>query len=414
MKLGKLTALGALLLIGGWWLAATPPAHHRVPDVIRFDNRLTVEIAAVDHSADFARALQVLPSDMPGHDDLVFLHGGQQALASGMDGKLWLYDFTSRQAEVFLDTPLMAAGLHESPGDPDTLYFCASHLWGDHYPATERVGLYRLQLSTRRLTPVVLDVPDTAIDGPKVWPLDDARAPRLIQGSADAHKRPLAFCNDLEISADGQRIYFSEPFAYAGASMGGGTLPEVLAYHGNGRIWQHDLATGETRLVAAGYFFPDGILYDLHPGQARETSILTSQTAGFRITRLFVAGPRAGTDEVVLDGMPGMCDGMDRDTKGRIWCGMYARRSALISWLHEHPWLKHILLRLPLNWMDQPRETGVLALSADAATPLYSAWYEGPKAVHIASAFPGPDGQIYVTPFSREHRGLVRFSDPLP
>ena len=87
---------------------------------------------------------------------------------------------------------------------------------------------------------MVLYVPDTALSGEKIWSLDDDSAPVLQSQTIDSSSvaySPLAFCNDLEISADGNRIYFSEPFAYEGASMGGGTVPEAISFHGNGRIW---------------------------------------------------------------------------------------------------------------------------------------------------------------------------------
>ena len=176
----------------------------------------------------------------------------------------------------------------------------------------------------------------------------------------------------------------------------------------------HDLATGATRLVVEGLFFPDGILYDLHDSAGKERSIITSLTPGFSIVRIHVAGPQAGTTEIVHEGLGGMCDGLDRDGAGNIWCALFMRRTEWLTWVHENPWIKHLLLRLPLNWLPQPGATGVLALSPDAADILYSAGYEGPKARLIASAIPGPDGFVYLTPFSREHRGLVRLPNPLP
>lgn len=405
--------LGVCALTGLWWKGFTPPEHLQVGDPIVFSDSTSQTIDSTDQSTSFASSLESLPSELPGHDDVVFLHGGQKVIASGMDGRLWEYNFVEQKAKPFIDPPLMAAGLHESIKNSDDVYFCASHLWGDSYPKDERVGLYRLQLSTQKIEAVVLEVPATQIISPKVWADSDPDAPRLAPGVKDWKSRPLAFCNDLEISEDGQRIYFTEPFSYKGASMGGGTISEVIAYNGNGRVWRHDLNSGETRLIAEGFHFVDGILYDLHPGQTREQSIISSQTTGFRIIRFYLNGPKAGSSELVLDGLPGMCDGMDRDAKGRIWCAMYTQRSAALTWLHENPWLKPLLLRLPLNWIAQPKITGVLALEPDASAPLYSAWYEGPIATHVASAIPGPDNQIYLTPFSKIHRGLVRIKNPI-
>lgn len=411
MKLKTLLVL--LCGVALWWVAAAPPAHHSVPEAIVFTDEATRAAAATDHSPDFARALEVLDVDIPGHDDIVFLDQGRRWLLSAMDGRIWSYDPQTRKAEPFVDPPLMAAGLHESPVDADAVYFCASRLWGQRYPDGERVGLYRLKVSTRKIEPVVLDVPATTIAGPKVWPLDDPDAPALAAGQSGAAARPLAFCNDLEISADGMRIYFSEPFADAGASMGGGTIAEALALQGNGRIWMHDLGSGRTRLVAEGIHFPDGLLLDLHPGEAQERSILTSLTTGFQIARVHLRGPAAGRFEVLHAGLPGMCDGMDRDGAGRIWCAMYTRRSPLMTWLHGHPWAKQVLLRLPLNWIPQPKATGVMVFSPDASKVVYSAWYEGDKLTHNASVLAAPDGHVYFAPFSRDHRGLVRMKNPL-
>jgi sugar lactone lactonase YvrE len=406
-------AVVALLAIAVWWVLAAPASHHSPTVALSFTDDAGRAALAVDRSSDFAAALEMLDARIPGYDDVVFLQGGQRWLLSAMDGKIWSYEPQSGKAEPFVDAPLMAAGMHESPGDPDTVYFCASRLWGSSYPEGERVGLYRLTVSSKKIEPLVLDVPDTVITGAKAWAIDDTNAPKLTRAGADGKRRPLAFCNDLEISEDGRRIYFSEPFAYEGASMGGGAVPEAVAFRGNGRIWMHDLAVGETRLVAQGLHFPDGLLVDLHPGKNQEESILTSLTTGFQIARIYVKGSKAGTIEIAQDGLAGMCDGLDRDAAGRIWCAMYVKRSPLITWLHDKPWLKEVMLRLPLNLMPQPRVTGVLVLSPDGSKPLYSAWYSGDKLVHNASALPGPDGYVYMSPFSRSHHGIVRMKNPL-
>ena len=53
----------------------------------------------------------------------------------------------------------------------------------------------------------------------------------------------------------------------------------------------------------------NGVLYDLHPGQTREESVLVTQTSLFRLTRFYLGGPKAGRDEVVLDGITGPSPG---------------------------------------------------------------------------------------------------------
>lgn len=401
------------LALAGWWLTATPRREIVPAGRLVFDDATAGALTAVDRSEEFAASLEAFPSDLPGHDDIVFLADGRRALVSAMDGRIWMVDLTRRHvAEPFVDPPLMAAGMHEAPGDPSHIYFCASHLHGATYPKGEAVGLYRLNVDTRAVEPVVLRVPDTEIDPnhPKVYADSDPAAPRLARGGG-ARSRSLAFCNDLELSADGRRIYFSEPFSYEGASMGGGAIPEAVSLAPNGRLWRHDLDTDTTRLIAEGFNFIDGVLYDLHPGASRERSVLVSQTPHFRLTRFILAGPNAGSAEVVLDGITGMPDGLDRDRDGRIWTGLIKERSSLLTWVHANPWIKPLLLRLPLDQMPQSPHTGVLVLSPDGSTPLYFASYEGRLISNIASAIPGPDG-VYLTPFDRAYTGLFRLPYP--
>ena len=254
-------------------------------------------------------------------------------------------------------------------------------------------------------------VPSGRVGQPTVYADDDAQAPEL-QRWGSVRPRPLAFCNDLELSADGRRIYFSEPFAYTGASMGRGAVKEAVSLGANGRLWRYDLDTRRTRLIAQGFHFIDGVLIDLHPEGAREESLLVSQTPLFRLTRFFIDGPRAGQFETVLDALPGMPDGLDRDAQGRIWVGLIQMRGPLLTWLHQNPWIKPLLLRLPLERLPSSRRTGVLVLSPDGARPVYAAAYDGPSLSHIASAIPSPHG-VYLATFRLEHRGIVRMRDPL-
>ncbi len=218
------------------------------------------------------------------------------------------------------------------------------------------------------------------------------------------------------MSEDGRRIYFSEPFDYAGASVDD-ALDEALALSPNGRLWRYDLETGATRLIAEGFHFINGVLYDLHPGQPREESVLVTQTSLFRLTRFYLSGPRAGRDEVVLDGLTGLDDGMDRDASGRIWLALFSHRSRLLTWVHENAWIKPLFMRVPVRLlMALPQQTGVLVVSPDGRTPLYSALYDGDVLASVASAVPSPAG-VYLAnealgPESREQNRIVRLKWP--
>jgi hypothetical protein len=404
------------LLVAGWWVMAAPRAEIQIADSIAIDRATEAAIQSVDRSAEFAEALEQFPSKVPAFDDAVFLQDGTTALVTATDGQIWRLNLGNHSGEPLVDPPLMAYGIHDAPGDPNHIYFCASRSYSAAAP-NERVGLYRLSLDTRKVDPLVVDVPATDLmnDRPIVYADNDSGAPELGPGIT-APKRPLIVCDNLEVSEDGKRIYFSEPFDYSGASVDD-ALDEALALSPNGRLWRYDLETRTTRLIAEGFHFINGVLYDLHPGQPREESVLVTQTSLFRLTRLHLRGPQAGQDEVVLDGIIGLDDGMDRDSAGRIWLALFSNRTRLLTWVHEHAWVKPLLMRVPARLlMALPQKTGVLVVSPDGRTPLYSALYEGDALASVASAVPSAAG-VYLAnealgPEGQEATRVVRLKWP--
>ena len=405
-----------LVTFAVWWTVSAPRPEIRAGGSISIDRATGDAIAAVDRSADFARTLVHVSSAVPSFDDAVLIENSGAALVTATDGRIWRVDLSSHAAEPFADPPLMAYGIDHGSADSRHVYFCASRSYAAAAPA-ERVGLYRLALDTREITPVVLDVPATSLldEQPVVYADADARAPELRPGSS-VPTRSLIVCDNLDVSEDGRRIYFTEPFDYTGASVDD-ALDEAIALSPNGRLWRHDLDTGATRLIAEGYHFINGVLHDLHPGVPREDSVLVTQTSLFRLTRFYVAGPKAGRAEVVLDGLIGMDDGIDRDEDGRIWLSMFTNRSALLTWVHEHAWVKPLFMRLPTRLlMALPQRTGVVVVSPDGRTPLYAAMYRGNALASIASSIPARGG-IYLAneelgPRNREETAIARLEWP--
>jgi hypothetical protein len=418
--MSKLIIIAALFMVAvAWWFAAAPRDEIRccIADSIAFDPNTIRDTDAVDRSGEFAERLEVLPSNLPPYDDAVFLDGGATALVTAHDGKIWMVDIAANSAEPVADVPLMAWGIHEVPDNPTRVYFCSSGSYDDR-PNAEVAGLYQLDLRSREIKPLVLKVPDTEINyrAPVVY-ADDANAPEAgADDSGGEPTRELAVCDNLEVSEDGRRIYFSEPFAYKNASVDD-AIDEAIALAPNGRLWRYDLDSGSTRLIAEGFHFINGVLYDPHPGRAREESVLVTQTSLFQVMRFYINGHRAGSYEVVINSLPGTPDGMDRDANGRIWLAMFVDRGPLLTWVHENAWIKPLLMRLPTSLLlSQTQRTGVVVLSPDGVKPLYSAFHEGPELSSIASAVPAPSGiylaNVALDDSDRDRQGIQRLQWP--
>ncbi len=412
--------VGFILIIAIWWVASAPPAHLVIaPAYIIGETR--ADLLAVWAEGDpIGETMTTFAENIPGYDDVVLQEHLGRAFVTGRDGWIWKVDLETREAEQFVDVPLMAAGAHELPGDDDVICFCSSFLYETEYPEDERVGLYQLDVRTKEVTPLLLRVPippeiapwregDEITKGIVFTEISETRL--ALADMNDANSRPIAFCNDFDISADGKRFYFSEPFAYEGASMGGGAVGEAISMGNNGRLWSYDAETESAALVAQEYNFIDGVLIEDLAG-GREQSVLVTETTKFRILRLFISGDRAGQEEVVWDALPALADGLERDAEGNIWVGMIKQRSGLLTWAHANPWIKPLMLRLPLELLPVPTVTGVMALSPDAATPLWYAEHPGTHVHDIAAVIPGEEG-IYLANFSDETPGLHRIENPL-
>ena len=139
-----------------------------------------------------------------------------------------------------IDPPRMAYGIHEAPGDPNHVYFCASRSYAEAAPE-ERVGLYRFVTGhPARGDSSVLDVPATDLmnERPIVYADNDSGAPELGRGTTVANAAARSSVTTSRCHEDGRRIYFSEPFDYTGASVDD-ALDEAIALSPNGRLWRY-------------------------------------------------------------------------------------------------------------------------------------------------------------------------------
>ena len=62
--------------------------------------------------------------------------------------------------------------------------------------------------------------------------------------------------------------------------------------------------------------------------------------------------PRAGESEVIWKDLPGLADGMRRDSKGRIWVTIITNHGSQLPWAHANPEVKPFLMKHPA--VDQP------------------------------------------------------------
>jgi sugar lactone lactonase YvrE len=159
----------------------------------------------------------------------------------------------------------------------------------------------------------------------------------------EANGVPLKFADDLDIAPDGT-IYFSDASTKFGWGQEG---LDILEHGGHGRLVAYNPATQAVRVVLEGLQFANGVTV------ARDGSfVLVAETGAYRIRRVWLAGPKAGTDEPFVGNLPGFPDNINITGRGTVWMALPLSRVPLADRIGPSPFIRKLLLRLPPQVMQ--------------------------------------------------------------
>lgn len=168
---------------------------------------------------------------------------------------------------------------------------------------------------------------------------------------------PFALANDVDVGADGT-VYFSDSsFAFSVDQ----TVTELMEFRSRGRLLAYDPATGETEMKLHRLYYANGVA--VSPGQ---NFLLLVETGKFRVQRLWLAGPREGESEILIDNLPGFPDGISTGAEGIFWLTLVSPRKPVLEALMPWPSLRKVVMRLPEPLLPAPGSYGfVLGLNAE-------------------------------------------------
>ena len=233
---------------------------------------------------------------------------------------------------------------------------------------------------------------------------------RVLTDSVDGE--PIPYADDLDIAPDGV-IYFSDASTKFGAEASGSTLAggvlEILEHGRTGRVLAYDPHTHETRLVADGFSFANGVAMT-SDGQ----SILLNETGEYRVLRLYVSGPRAGETAVVFENLPGFPDNINRgpaldDGTPTYFLGLAGPRLPAVDNLSGNPFLRKIVSRLPEALKPKPLPYGFVMQFTEDGEVLRT-WQDPAGAYPVTTGAVAPgDGYLYVTSLEAEALGRATY-----
>jgi sugar lactone lactonase YvrE len=159
---------------------------------------------------------------------------------------------------------------------------------------------------------------------------------------------PLLFCNNATVARDGT-VYFTDSSRHFRQDA---YRDEMLAHTDSGRLFRR-LPAGTVEEIADGLSFANGVT--MSPD---EDYVLVAETAGYRIQRVWLAGPRAGERETFVDNLPGFPDNLSTAADGLFWVALPSARNRLLDFLlPRSPALRRAIWAMPRRLQPEERRT---------------------------------------------------------
>ena len=163
--------------------------------------------------------------------------------------------------------------------------------------------------------------------------------------ATEADGKPILYANSVDVAADG-KVYFSDASTKFGARQSGGTYPasllDVLEHGGHGRLLVYDPEQKKATNIVAGLNFANGVAV------AHDQSyVLVNETGTYRVLRHWIAGPRRGRTEPLIENLPGFPDNLSTGLGGRFWLALISPRNRLVDQLSSSPFVRTMIQRLP-------------------------------------------------------------------
>lgn len=167
-------------------------------------------------------------------------------------------------------------------------------------------------------------------------------AKMLVKGGEEVGGRKLSFINDLAVTQDGKKVFFTSSSSRWQRRDYMNLIMEATA---DGRVLEYDTESKELTVVMENLRFPNGI--QLLPD---EESVLVAETTMARIRRVHVAGLNKGGMDTFIDNLPGFPDNIRPSSAGGYWVAMSAVRPnpgfSMLDFLSQRPWIKKFIFKI--------------------------------------------------------------------
>jgi sugar lactone lactonase YvrE len=181
---------------------------------------------------------------------------------------------------------------------------------------------------------------------------------------------PIRYADAVVVAQNG-KMYLSDASTRFAPKDWGGTFEasvlDILEQAATGRVLEYDPASGQTRVVAHGLSFANGVALSRD-----EKHLFVNETGKYRVWKIDVNAQAVDVNQkgdqarVLFDNLPGYPDNLMRGRDGKIWLGFAKPRNPTIDHLAQHPFMRKVTLRLPRVLWPIPQAYGhVMAFNED-------------------------------------------------
>jgi sugar lactone lactonase YvrE len=223
----------------------------------------------------------------------------------------------------------------------------------------------------------------------------ESGAVELLADECDSE--PLIVTNNASIASDGT-IYFSQSTRRFGLEH---LKADLLEHSTTGRLMRR-LPDGTVEVLIDHLNFANGVCL-----AADESFVLVAETSAYSIRKYWLSGERAGTNEILIDNLPGFPDNISLGTQGFFWVAMPSERNALLDVLLPRPgFLRSIVWALPdAVQPEASRITFVLGIDGDGRV-VANLQGDG-RDFHYVTGVREHEGHLYLGSLVEEAIGVI-------
>ncbi|KAL6906064.1 hypothetical protein ACP4OV_003665 [Aristida adscensionis] len=179
--------------------------------------------------------------------------------------------------------------------------------------------------------------------------------------------RPFSFANGVEIDHDTGDVYFTETSTRFQRRE---FLNIVISGDRTGRLLKYDRKSDRVEVLVDGLAFPNGLAMSKDGNY-----LLLVETSTGKILRYWIKTSKASTVEEVVQ-LSLFPDNIKMSPRGGFWVGIHAKRGKIAEWSISYPWLRRLVLKLPMHHVQRVssflnrlgRQVIALRLSEDGKT----------------------------------------------